>query len=119
MRQKPGPSDLRYSNLQPNKELREIMKPKPMSEPEEGEVESTEDELPPEEELTNVTFPGNENNVRISNPSLPKMNQTNKPGPAAGEKPNEEKQPKRNHPQSNPKEQANRHTVAKIFPWIN
>ena len=31
MRPRPGPSDLRYSNLQPNKELREVMKPKPLS----------------------------------------------------------------------------------------
>ena len=44
MRPRPGPSDLRYSNLQPNKELREIMKPKTLSEPEEGEVESSEEE---------------------------------------------------------------------------
>ena len=88
MRPKPGPSDLRYSNLQPEKELRDIMKPKPLSEPEEGEVESsTEDELPPEEELTNVIF--------SENPSQPETNQTSTPGPSTGNKPREVKQTKK------------------------
>ena len=98
MRPRPGPSDLRYSNLQPNKELREVMKPKPLSCTEkqrnerdkdaydsftEGEVESSEDKLPPEDELTNVLFSENENNVStpLPGPSRTRSDQTKIPGP--------------------------------------
>ena len=97
MRPRPGPSDLRYSNLQPNKELREIMKPKPLSESEEGEVESSEDELPPEEELTNVLFSENENNFStpLPCPSRARSDQTKIPGPSTESKPQEEKLTKR------------------------
>ena len=97
MRPRPGPSDLRYSNLQPNKELREIMKPKRLSEPEEGEVKSSEDELPPEEELTNVLFSENKNNFSnpLPGPSSARSDQTKIPRPSTENKPQEEKQTKK------------------------
>ena len=107
MRPRPGPSDLRYSNLQPNKELREVMKPKPLrctekkrnedislsdaydSSTKEGEVESSEDELPSEDklpsedELTNVLYSENKNTVStpIPGPSRARSDQTKIPGP--------------------------------------
>ena len=90
MRQKPGPSDLRYSNLQPNKELKCTEKQRDErdkdaydSSTEEGEVESSEDELPPEDELTNVLFSENENNVStpLPGPSRTRSDQTKIPGP--------------------------------------
>ena len=115
MRPRPGPSDLRYSNLQPNKELREIMKPKPLSIPEEGEVESSEDELPPEEELKNVLF--SENEINFSNP-VSGPDQTKPKYLVHQEKTNPERKnkPKRNHHQSSTQEPTNGHTVAMIFP---
>ena len=85
MRPRPGPSDLRYSNLQPNKELKCTEKQRDErdkdaydSSTEEGEVESSEDELPPEDELTNVLFSENENNVS-----------TPLPGPSRALRPNQ------------------------------
>ena len=69
------------------------MKPKPLSESEEGEVESSEDELPPEEELTNVLFSENENNFStpLPGPSRARSDQTKIPGPPTKSKPQEEK----------------------------
>ena len=121
MRPRPGPSDLRYSNLQPNKELREVMKPKPLrctekqrnedislsdaydSSTEEGEVESSEDELPSEDklpsedELTNVLYSENKNTVStpIPGPSRARSDQTKVPGPPTKSKPQEEKPTKK------------------------
>ena len=49
----------------------------------EGEVESSEDKLPPEDELTNVLFSENENNVStpLPGPSRTRSDQTKIPGP--------------------------------------
>ena len=73
------------------------MKPKPLSEPKEGEVESSEDELPPEEELTNVLFSEIKNNFSnlLPGPSSARSDQTEIPGPSTENKPREEKQTKK------------------------
>ena len=63
----------------------------------EGEVESSEDKLPPEDELTNVLFSENENNVStpLPGPSRARSDQTKIPGPSTESKPQEEKLTKR------------------------